>query len=197
MESRCLGAPRNQKARRMDQPGDNKAGELPSQAAPYTVAVRALCDFTARRGDLDLRFTPSPSAQEGVLGHKLVTSRRRGTYESEVSLAGDYKNLNVRGRADGYDPQLNQLEEIKTYRGELAAMRANHRQLHWAQAKVYGCLLCRKLGLQELNVALVYFDIGSQNETVLVERFNAAALEQFFEEHCERFLAWAAREQAC
>jgi DNA excision repair protein ERCC-2 len=29
---------------------------------PYVVAVRALCEFSARRGDLDLRFTPSPSA---------------------------------------------------------------------------------------------------------------------------------------
>lgn len=26
----------------------------------YTVAVRALCEFTAKVGDLDLRFTPSP-----------------------------------------------------------------------------------------------------------------------------------------
>jgi DNA excision repair protein ERCC-2 len=34
-------------------------------AAPpprYTVAVRALCEFTAKAGDLDLRFTPSPTA---------------------------------------------------------------------------------------------------------------------------------------
>ena len=32
----------------------------------YSVAVRALCEFTAKVGDLDLRFTPSPSAQEGI-----------------------------------------------------------------------------------------------------------------------------------
>ena len=31
----------------------------------YRVAVRTLCDFTARQGDLDHRFTPAPSAQEG------------------------------------------------------------------------------------------------------------------------------------
>ena len=28
----------------------------------YVVAVRALCEFTAKEGDLDLRFTPSPTA---------------------------------------------------------------------------------------------------------------------------------------
>ena len=32
----------------------------------YVVAVRALCEFTARRGDLDLRFTPAPTAAEGI-----------------------------------------------------------------------------------------------------------------------------------
>ena len=31
----------------------------------YTVAVRALCEFSAKVGDLDLRFTPSPTAQKG------------------------------------------------------------------------------------------------------------------------------------
>lgn len=28
---------------------------------PYQVAVRALCEFTAKRGDLDLRFTLRPA----------------------------------------------------------------------------------------------------------------------------------------
>ena len=32
--------------------------------ASYVIAVRSLCEFTARQGDLDLRFTPVPSAQE-------------------------------------------------------------------------------------------------------------------------------------
>ena len=45
----------------------------------YTVAVRALCEFTAKVGDLDLRFTPSPTAQEGIAGHGVVTSRRDAT----------------------------------------------------------------------------------------------------------------------
>lgn len=43
-------------------------------SAAYRVAVRALCEFTAREGDLDHRFTPAPSAQEGIQGHTLVAS---------------------------------------------------------------------------------------------------------------------------
>lgn len=70
----------------------------------YTIAVRALCEFTAKVGDLDLRFTPSPTAQEGMAGHATVTGRRDDDYQREISLAGDFGPLHVRGRADGYDP---------------------------------------------------------------------------------------------
>ncbi|NQW92795.1 MAG: hypothetical protein HQ446_01945, partial [Polaromonas sp.] len=63
----------------------------------YSVSVRALCNFTAKHGDLDLRFTPAPSAQEGMAGHALVASRRDVDYQSEVGLEGDYKTLTVRG----------------------------------------------------------------------------------------------------
>jgi DNA excision repair protein ERCC-2 len=165
-------------------------------AGQYAVAVRSLCEFTARQGDLDLRFTPAPSAQEGIAGHQLVASRRPAHYQTEVSLTGSYGPLRVRGRADGYDPVLQQLEEIKTHRGELSAMPANHRHLHWAQARMYGWLMCSRQSLDGLNVALVYFDVVRRSETVLVERFSAQELERFFNEQCHRFLDWARCEIA-
>lgn len=162
----------------------------------YTVAVRALCEFTAKAGDLDLRFTPSPTAQEGVAGHGVVTSRRGAGYQTEVSLSGQHGPLLVRGRADGYDPAQNLLEEIKTYRGRLDSMPARHRHLHWAQLRVYGHLLCQARGLERLELALVYFDIGKQSETALRETASAAALASHFATLCERFVAWAAQELA-
>lgn len=160
----------------------------------YVVAVRTLCEFTAKQGDLDLRFTPSPTALEGIEGHATVAGRRPAGYEAELTLSGTYGELTVRGRADGYDPALNRLEEIKTYRGRLDAMPDNHRALHWAQALVYGHLLCRARGLTELNVALVYFDIGSRKETVLAQTHDAASLRASFDAQCKRFLEWAMRE---
>ncbi|OZI23170.1 ATP-dependent DNA helicase [Bordetella genomosp. 9] len=168
----------------------------PAPAAPdtYVVAVRALCEFTARRGDLDLRFTPAPSAQEGQAGHLFVTQRRGAGYETEVSLAGTHGPLRVRGRADGYDTARNRLEEIKTHRGSVDRIPDNHRALHWAQAKVYAHLLCEQRGLDAMDVALVYFDIGTQQETVLVETHDADALRAFFTDQCERFIAWARQE---
>lgn len=163
---------------------------------PYVVAVRALCDFSAKRGDLDLRFTPSPSALEGMAGHRMVALRRPPHYQTEVSLSADYKGLRVRGRADGYDAEAGQLEEIKTYRGNLEAMRENHRQLHWAQLKVYGHLLCCRDGLAQIKLALVYFNVATQDETLLVESCNAEDLRLYFEAQCESFLGWAMQELA-
>lgn len=119
----------------------------------YSVAVRALCEFSAKVGDLDLRFTPSPTAQEGIEGHQRVVARRAAGYESEITLEGQFETLKVRGRADGYDPGSNRLEEIKTHRGDLARQPANHRQLHWAQAKVYGWLMCQARQLPAIEVA--------------------------------------------
>ena len=165
-------------------------------AAGYTVAVRALCEFTAKAGDLDLRFTPSPTALEGIAGHAVVQGRRPEGYQTEVSLAGRHGPLLVRGRADGYDPAQNLLEEIKTYRGRLDSMPARHRHLHWAQLRVYGHLLCRQRGLDQVELALVYFDIGKQSETSLRESASAVELAAHFATLCERFVAWAAQELA-
>jgi len=162
----------------------------------YSVSVRALCEFTAKAGDLDRRFTPSPSAQEGMEGHSTIAARRRAGYEREITLEGDHEDLHVRGRADGYDPTENQLEEFKTHRGNLERMPQNHRALHWAQLRIYGALLCRKRALREVKLALVYFDIATEHETVLVEHHSAESLESDFTTQCTRFNDWARRETA-
>lgn len=162
----------------------------------YTIAVRSLCEFSAKTGDLDTRFTPAPTALEGIAGHATLRARRGTGYRSEVSVEGEYGSLRVRGRADGYDAQRNRVEEIKTYRGDLARMPDNHRTLHWAQARVYGWLLCQQLGLATIDVALVYFNIGDQTETVLTETRDSASLKAYFDACCERFVSWADRELA-
>ena len=161
----------------------------------YRVAVRALCEFTAKVGDLDLRFTPSPTAQEGMAGHATVVSRRGPRYQAELSLSGDYRGLQVRGRADGYDPDENLLEEIKTHRGDISRIPENHRLLHWAQAKVYGWLLCCERNLPEINLALVYFNVITQHETAFRLTATADELRGFFELHCGRYIHWAEHER--
>ncbi len=164
------------------------------ESETYRVSVRALCEFTAKRGDLDMRFTPSPSAREGMEGHTWVTRRRPDSYRAEISLQGRYKNLAVRGRADGYDPEQGRLEEIKTFRGKLSLIPTNHQALHWAQAKIYGALLCEAEQLSSLELVLVYFDIVRQEEHHLTETWSAEDLTGYFEQQCEAFLLWAQQE---
>ncbi len=161
-----------------------------------TVAVRVLCAFAARQGDLDLRFTPSPSALDGIAGHAAVTARRGAGYQREVSLSARCGELLVQGRADGFDPAGPRVEEIKTHRGDAARIPANQRALHEAQAKVYGWMLCQQLGLERIEVALVYFDIDTGRETVLPAWHGAAELRAAFEALCARYAGWARAERA-
>jgi DNA excision repair protein ERCC-2 len=163
--------------------------------APTPVAVRVLCAFAAKTGDLDLRFTPSPSALDGIQGHATVTARRRAGYQREVSLSARCGELMVQGRADGFDPATPRLEEIKTHRGEANRIPDNHRALHWAQARVYGWMLCEQLGLDRIEVALVYFNIDTAQETVLPVWHSALELKTFFESLCGRYADWARAER--
>lgn len=163
-------------------------------ATEMSVAVRVLCQFTARRGDLDLRFTPAPTAREGIAGHILMAARRGRGYAAEVALEGMHDGLHVRGRADGYDSKQRRLDECKTYRGDLARMPENHRELHWAQVKMYGAMLCRKQQLPKIRLALVYVDVDTEHETVFARDFRAEELQTFFAEHCSRYAIWGRAE---
>lgn len=164
-----------------------------------SIGVRALCAFTARQGDLDLRFTPAPSATQGVQGHQVVQQKRKAasaSYQTEVPLQGQWQELELRGRADGYEPATHTLEEIKTYRGDVHSVKANQRALHWAQARIYGHMLCVRDGLPKLRLALVYFNITTSKEHVLHEDCSAQELQAFFELQCQRFVGWARSEAA-
>lgn len=169
--------------------------DRPDDAPLGVVAVRALCDFAARTGDLDLRFTPSPSGSEGVAGHGEVTGRRGPGYQREVPLSIVCSGLRVQGRADGWDPDARRLEEIKTHRGDPQRIGANQRALHRAQAMVYGHILCAQLGLDGLEVAIVYFNIDTQQETPWPQWHTAEELREHFEALCARYRSWALAER--
>ena len=172
--------------------------QVAAAAAPpawaYTVSVRELCEFTAKRGDLDRRFTPSATALEGLAGQHAVASRRGPDYETEIALHTTCGPLRVRGRADGYDPRRQCLEEIKTIRGHPDEIPENRRALHWAQLQTYGALFCRARQLPELAVALVYFDVVSQAEVELRQVYGADELEAVLAQRCAAFVAWAEQE---
>jgi len=160
------------------------------------VAVRTLCEFAARKGDLDLRYTPAPSAEEGIAGHGVIQGNRGPRYQSERPLAEQCGSLMISGRADGYDPIKGRLEEIKTHRGDLSRVREAQRNLHRAQLRVYGALLCREEKRTKIELALIYYDVGKDKETAIVETATADELWQELEQLCEVYAVWARQEEA-
>ena len=162
----------------------------------HTVSVTTLCSFTAKTGDLDLRFVPAPSAQQGIAGHLRVQSRRGSSYLSEVSLSSQCGELRVRGRADGFDPDSQRVEEIKTFRGAFEAISENRKALHWAQSRIYGWMLCETRSLAHIVVALVYLDLKTDQEIVLQETWTCVELKAHFERLCGAYLSWARQEVA-
>ncbi|CCG93520.1 putative DEXDc2:Helicase c2 [Marinobacter nauticus ATCC 49840] len=159
------------------------------------VAVRTLCEFAARHGDLDFRYTPAPTAEEGIAGHQAIQSKRGYGYKSEFSVTGLVLGMELSGRADGYHPHKNRLEEIKTHRGDVSRIRPHQRALHRAQLRAYGALLCRQENRKSVELALVYYDIGRDKEMVLTETAKADELWQELETLCGLYKAWAEQEE--
>jgi DNA excision repair protein ERCC-2 len=157
---------------------------------PKAVAIRTLVEFAAKHGSLDRRFTPAPTGTEGIEGHKKVTATRRPSYQSEVGLSIAYKNIIFRGRADGYDPAQHCVEEIKTFYGDVERIPENHRALHWAQVKCYGWLYCAEHRCDEINLALIYFELRDEKEYRYEISVSAAELQEYFEFLAEKYCAW-------
>ncbi len=94
-------------------------------------------------------------------------------------------------------PRAGRLEEIKTYRGDLARQpRQPPRTCTGRRLRVYGWLLCQQRGLAEIELALVYFDIAqrSARPCCAETRTRGRAARLLRGSCCERFLAWAAQE---
>ncbi|ERS88577.1 ATP-dependent DNA helicase [Marinobacter sp. EVN1] len=159
------------------------------------VAVRTLCEFAARHGDLDFRYNPAPTSEEGIAGHQAIQSKRGYGYKSEFSVTGLVLGMELSGRADGYHPHKNRLEEIKTHRGDVSRIRPHQRALHRAQLRAYGALLCRQENRKSVELALVYYDIGRDKETLLTETAKADELWQELETLCGLYKAWAEQEE--
>lgn len=160
---------------------------------PRAVAVKTLVAFAAKSGSLDRRFTPSPTGQEGIEGHQRVASNRSSNYQTEVSLSITYGDITFRGRADGYAPTDHCIEEIKTFYGEISRIPENHQLLHWAQAKCYGWMYCETHGCDEINLALIYFNLTDEEEYRLEETWSAADLKEYCESLAEKYCQWQAQ----
>lgn len=168
----------------------------PTRQPRNSVPVKSFCAFVAKTGDLDLRFTPVPTAEQGMAGHKAVVYSRHSAYAAEVAVDGVIDGLHLRGRIDGLDAEAATLDEIKTHRGAVERIPANHTALHWAQLRTYGALYGRAEGLDALTLRLCYFDIDERRETQFTATVSVADLEAELRVRVQQYKRWMAQQRA-
>lgn len=159
-----------------------------------TVAVAELARFCHRRGDIDHRFSPSPTGEQGVAGHQRLYARRPGSYRSEYAVEYLHREdgllLSLRGRADGYDAAQSYVEEIKTCRVAPAAIPEAVSRMHLAQGRLYAALIARQENLDALEVRLTWYNIDSDEEHGLSQSYSAAELAEFLAASLMQFSGW-------
>jgi len=158
------------------------------------VSVRDLAAFCHRSGDIDHRFTPAPTAAQGIAGHQRLYRRRAATYQREFSVEHHCRaagqSLQIRGRADGYDPELGLVEEIKTCRVTASAIPETVSRLHMAQARLYAAIIAIQCDLQSLEVRLTWLNIDTDEEYPLIQSCSRRELEAFLRDTLDRFAGW-------
>jgi DNA excision repair protein ERCC-2 len=173
---------------------DRAEGSVGEPSPGLRISVRGLCEFTARRGDLDRRAHASPHARQGIAAHRLVAQRRSPEHEVELPLQFLHGPLRVVGRADIFDPVAGELEEVKSGFGSPGRRSQAARALHRAQLRSYGAMLCAARGLETIRLTLVHFDLLNDTEHRDSEDCSAAELLAELRSRCEAFSDWAHSE---
>ena len=162
--------------------------------ADFTVSVRDLAEFCYRSGDIDHRFTPSPTGVQGTEGHQRVFSKRPDSYISEYAVDLKHRDgeceLVLRGRADGYDPVAGVVEEIKTCRVSPESIPESVVQVHLAQARLYAALVAEAENLDQLAVHLTWFNIDTEEEWTSSYTYSALEMTEFLQQTLKQYSNW-------
>ncbi|MFT5709375.1 MAG: DNA excision repair protein ERCC-2 [Halioglobus sp.] len=162
--------------------------------ADFTVSVRDLAEFCYRSGDIDHRFTPSPTGVQGTEGHQRVFSKRPDSYISEYAVEYNYSDgeceLALRGRADGYDAIAGVVEEIKTCRVSPDSIPESVVQVHLAQARLYAALVAQSENLEKLDVHLTWFNIDTEQEWTSSYTYSAEEMAEFLKQALKKYSSW-------
>ncbi len=164
----------------------------------FAVSIKALAEFLFRRGDIILKASKSPTAQEGQEGQKRVQSNRPANYQTEVaveqSFCGNLCQWRLAGRADGFTPGTDQctseIEEIKTTYYSRQTLPATQQQLHFAQAKLYAALLVEQLNLANIRIKLSYWQPDAESEYSFSVTESNTVITHWFSNVVEAYTQW-------
>lgn len=161
----------------------------------HQISVGELARFW-QKGDINFRFSGRSSALEGIRGHQYVQKKRGPGYLSEkpvsLEVTRDGFTVQVQGRLDGFVPDDNPpvVEEIKTLRVAVAELPASIKEIHLAQLKIYGFMICQAEALTRVDLRLCYLDLDSHSESCSQEEYSIETLSTFFEMSLGRFVNW-------
>ncbi|MFK7976464.1 MAG: ATP-dependent DNA helicase [Halioglobus sp.] len=177
-----------------DLPDPSSQGSQREDTPTLSIAVADLARFCHRTGDIDHRFKPSPTGAQGTAGHQSLYQQRPASYISEYAVEHKHvtKDVSVtlRGRADGYDPEQNILEEIKTCRVEANAIPEAVATLHMAQAKLYAAIIAQQENLPKIRVRVTWLNIDTNQEWDTTQDCSNADLAAFLDETLGFFSSW-------
>ena len=161
-----------------------------------TATVTELARFCHRSGDIDHRFSPSPSGAEGIAGHQRLYARRPTSYRREYGVSYQHSapglSLTLRGRADGYDEERGLVEEIKTCRVDPATLPEEVAALHMAQGRLYAAIIAADSELEGLDVRVTWLNIDTDEEHSVTEYHSRLSLVAFLDATLSQFSDWLA-----
>jgi DNA excision repair protein ERCC-2 len=161
------------------------------------VAVRTLVDFVLKSGDLEYAFQGSQRSLEGLRAHQKIQRRRPAGYEPEVAIRHSVETeslrLEISGRIDGVfrDADVMVIDEIKSTRRDLEALRDEPHPLHWGQAKTYAWMYAARHALPQIDIQLTYYHLESGRTLEIRQHFDFDALAEFGARLGDEFMAWA------
>ena len=155
------------------------------------LAVRTLAQLTCRSGDIHFRYDDSTDAVEGIAAQKRQQRDRPSSYIREASVGGVWRDgdveIELTGRADGWDPEHRLIEEFKTTRNDPERLFAHAGTVHFGQLKLYAALLAREAATPSvLRLRLLYCDPDTDSVTPFEESVSSVELEAFLHACCAR-----------
>ncbi len=157
----------------------------------HSLSVGELAGFW-RSGDINFRFTGRSTAIEGIRGHQQIQKKRGYVAEKPVLLMVRHNGyeIEVQGRVDGFDDSSTppMAEEIKTLRVPVSDLPDAVRDLHLAQLRLYGHLLCEMQGFEWIRLRLCYLNLNDDSETLVEKCFSRSALARFFDQSIDRLV---------
>ena len=153
------------------------------------MSVRAVVETTLHESDLLAAAGAAKRMREGAIAHRARQAGAQAaekTYRAETALSADFEcdalTLRVTGRADGIylrPDGLAVIEEIKLGAQDAALVPA-----HYAQAAMYGHMLCEKEGLAGAALCVLYVNTQGEELVRYEEILSAEALKMEFERFC-------------